>query len=338
MPDSNQKSIVVTTINAPTRAVLELAARKEWQLLVIGDNKTPSDWHVEGARFIPISQQRDSEWALAAGLPENHYCRKNLGYLEAISSGARVIAETDDDNLPGDWPPAAPDRSVRGRYLVGEGWVNIYPYFTNERIWPRGFPLQHINRSFEVSRAQHGHHSSSVHQYLASGDPDVDAVYRMTVGRDDHTFSNDVLVLAPNSLTTFNSQCTVWFPEAFPLLYLPSFVSFRMTDIWRSLIAQVCMWADSQLLSYHGDGVTQVRNEHNLVRDFDDEVVGYLRNDDIARTLMDLRLDPGVDAMETNLVTCYRALNEIGVIPDRELPLVDAWLSDLRSASTRNTP
>lgn len=117
-----KKSIVVTTINEPTSAVGAVAKRHGWDLIVIGDNETPPDRQLEGARFVPISEQRDSQWRLAkAGVPENHYCRKNLGYLEAIKDGAAILAETDDDNLPGDWPPLHPERQVSRGFVSSTG-------------------------------------------------------------------------------------------------------------------------------------------------------------------------------------------------------------------------
>jgi len=64
-------------------------------------------------------------------------------------------------------------------------------------------------------------------------------------------------------------------PEAFPLIYLPCHVSFRMTDIWRSSSRrQLCgrKAIDSVPQRY----VVQERNEHNLMKDFRDEVDGYL--------------------------------------------------------------
>jgi len=325
--------VVVTSINEPTQAVRELAANPNWTLLVVGDNKTPADWSVPSARFLPIGEQRASRWTLAGLLPENHYCRKNLGYLEAISHGAVVVAETDDDNLPGTWPPVRPQRRVVGTRIDHQGWVNVYPYFTEERVWPRGYPLQHVVSSFVRHPGVEGEWEAAVHQYLASGDPDVDAIYRLTVGKVDHTYSPRALVLGAGATTTFNSQCTLWFPEAFPLLYLPSFVSFRMTDIWRSLVAQVCLWAQGDMLSYHGDGVTQLRNEHSLIRDFEDEVVGYLRNDEIARELLSLRLSGDREDVSANLVACYRKLHEINVVTAAELDLVHAWVADLDSAT-----
>ncbi|MHC4265647.1 MAG: STELLO glycosyltransferase family protein, partial [Planctomycetota bacterium] len=68
----------------------------------------------------------------------------------------------------------------------------------------------------------------------ADDNPDVDAVYRLTQ-RLPLTFRKDRrLALGNGSKCPFNSQNTTWFPDAYPLLYLPAYCSFRMTDIWRS--------------------------------------------------------------------------------------------------------
>jgi len=75
--------------------------------------------------------------------------------------------------------------------------------------------------------------------------------------------------------------------------------------------------------------VWQERNEHNLMRDFADEIPGYLYNDRIRRTLEDLSLDSGVENIGSNLRRCYEALIAIETIGSAELPLLDAWLSDL---------
>src|SRR5581483_5657775 len=102
----------------------------------------------------------------------------------------------------------------------------------------------------------------------------------------------------------FNSQTTWWWPEAFPLLYLPSFCSFRMTDIWRSFVAQRCLWELGHGLVFHASEVIQERNQHNLLRDFGDEVSGYLQNSRLTAALQELRLQPGPAAAGANLIAC----------------------------------
>lgn len=324
------RAIVITTINKPTQALEELGRLDpSWPLIVIGDNKTPSDWEHPGARFVSIAEQRDLAFRLAPLLPENHYCRKNIGYLIAMEDRVEILGETDDDNVPAEWPLESLSQKVAGDLVTYDGWVNVYRYFTEDRIWPRGFPLEHLAAAEDAPATVSAEWRSSVQQYLAAGDPDVDAIYRLTVGRDDHTFADRTVGLDIGSAVPFNSQSTVWFPEAFAYLYLPSYVSFRMTDIWRSFVAQACLWAVDDRLTYHGKGVRQVRNDHDLKKDFEDEIIGYQRNDEIMQRLRGLSLSSDVTDSTKNLITCYRELNAIGVIPDRELPLVEAWALDV---------
>jgi hypothetical protein len=249
-----------------------------------------------------------------------------------MSRGATVIGETDDDNYPTGWPHTTPIDELEARILTTNGWANIYQYFTEDRIWPRGLPLSEIQRKHaEWDELFFASRKIGVHQFLAAGDPDVDAIYRLTVGRDDHTFLDRSIILDKGTVVPFNSQCTIWFEEAFPLMYLPSNVSFRMTDIWRSFVAQVCLWAMDSHVAYHGRGVYQERNEHDLHRDFMQEVIGYERNDAIFSSLLKLELNPDAAKAGDNLRACYQALRELEIVDDAELELVDAWLSDLRA-------
>lgn len=333
------RSLVVTTINHPTNALKALAARfPDWQLVVVGDNKTPTDWSLGNSRFMSMDDQSRLPFALAGLLPENHYCRKNLGYLEAMRGGAERIAETDDDNSPTTWLIDSASTTLHDRQVSGVDWFNVYELFTSEVIWPRGYPLELL----EVSRARAGAAGDRlpevtahcpVQQYLAEGDPDVDAIYRMTVGKTDHTFSDGTVILDKGAMVPFNSQSTLWFPPAYTYMYLPSFVSFRMTDIWRSFIAQVALWAHDSKLAYHGRGVYQERNAHNLLRDFEDEQIGYRRNSEMVQVLKALDLSPDWAEAGQNLLKCYRALHKMDIVSARELPLVEAWVHDVKTAS-----
>ena len=98
-----KKWFVITTINKPTKGIVEIAGLVKnhgWRCVVIGDKKTPNNWHVDGIDFLPISTQLERYGELSKMIPENHYSRKNIGYLYAIENGAEVILETDDDNIP----------------------------------------------------------------------------------------------------------------------------------------------------------------------------------------------------------------------------------------------
>ena len=70
----------------------------------------------------------------------------------------------------------------------------------------------------------------------------------------------------------------------------------------------------------------QVRD---LMRDFADEVPGYLNNRRIAAALDAVSLTSGVGAIPANMQRCYDALIALGVMSADERPLLDAWLADV---------
>ena len=155
---------------------------------------------------------------------------------------------------------------VTGKLVKKSGWENVYTHFSNAKIWPRGLPLECINDSFQHKSALDtpAQFDCPIQQHLADGDPDVDAVYRLTnIG--DIKFKSETIILADGTFCPFNSQNTIWWSEAYPLLYLPSFVSFRMTDIWRSFIAQICLYKLGKYLAFKEATVYQERNEHSLI-------------------------------------------------------------------------
>ena len=79
-----KKHIVITSIFTPTEAVIKFSKMHDYQLIVVGDMKTPEDWCCENVDYISIMQQEKLEFRLTKVLPYNLYCRKMLGYLKAI--------------------------------------------------------------------------------------------------------------------------------------------------------------------------------------------------------------------------------------------------------------
>ena len=99
MSDSNIFT-VLTTINSPDERVSDWMKITGNHTVVIGDKKTPSSWNHTTCKFFSLKDQLNSNFTIASLLPENHYTRKNLGYLSAIKCGANAIIDTDDDNFP----------------------------------------------------------------------------------------------------------------------------------------------------------------------------------------------------------------------------------------------
>ena len=288
--------IVITTINYPTRAVVEIArdcSKLNAEFVLIGDKKSPTDFHQGGATYLDIVAQRKSGFRYAEIAPDRHYARKNIGYLHCMREGTTVLIETDDDNipLPAFWDER--NRIVKARSIEKTSdsaatWVNVYSCFTDKMIWPRGLPLEYISNSSSVfMNLPLREVYCPIQQGLADENPDVDAIYRLTSALPFNFEPRDGVALC-GDWCPFNSQNTTWWPEAFPLLYLPFYCSFRMTDIWRSFVAQRIAYLNGWNILFHRATVTQERNEHNLLKDFEDEIPGYLNNEKIRQLLEDV--------------------------------------------------
>lgn len=170
-------------------------------------------------------------------------------------------------------------------------------------------------------------------QGLADEDPDVDAIWRLVF--DDTVYFDDKepVVLDVGTIAPFNSQNTWVCEDLFPLLYLPTFVTFRFTDILRGLVAQPIMWAHGYRLGFCKATVIQKRNPHDYMRDFRSEIPMYENADRIVSCVSSV-IDQN-RPIECNLRYAYSALNDIGVVENEELGVLDLWLEDLKNAKKK---
>ena len=331
---------VLTTINSPDERVSDWMKITGNHTIVVGDKKTPSSWIHSKCDFMSLDDQIKSEFATASLLPENHYTRKNLGYLYAIKKGAQAIIDTDDDNFPNihQW-----NNLLNSNFEVFEhasskkiSFKNIYSYFSDNNIpfWPRGFPLQLINhidsdiKSNDVSKSQR--RNIGLWQCMVDGDPDIDAIHRL-IYKITPQFNNKVaLMMGNNIFCAFNSQNTLWLDsELFPLLYLPSTVSFRFTDILRGYIAQAVINASSKNWGFYQATAYQDRNEHNLMNDFRSEVSMYANMEEIFQIIYESCKKN--HSVGENLINCYSMLQCNDYVEDTELIILNSWMKDLNS-------
>ncbi len=319
---------MITSIFEPSEAIHRFAALSDYKLIVVADLKTPLDWVCNGAKLISIEDQKGMSYMLVHTLPYNHYCRKMIGYLDAIAHGADVIVDTDDDNIPKETWQFPEFDGIYESVVAPPGCINIYQLFTKKKIWPRGLPLNLINHDFKLRDSLLSCNTCiGVWQGLADEDPDVDAVFRLTDDTPTFFDSRDPVVLPNGVVTPFNSQNTIFRKECFPLLYLPTYVTFRFTDILRGLVAQPIMWAAGFQLGFLNATVVQKRNPHNYMRDFESEIPMYLRGDEV------IGIVQGVISakctISENLRLAYTALEDKGIVEKRELISLDAWLYDI---------
>jgi len=299
-------------------------------VIIVGDLKTPDSFSLDGARFYSVERQARLDFEITKYLPFNHYSRKMIGYILAIHEGAKAIVDTDDDNFPlVNWQ--FPSSSVSCKQLSEDrGFVNIYQYFSKEGIWPRGFPLNLVSRSYNVEfeSSKHSPVSVGVWQSLVNGDPDVDAIYRLLYGREDFVFDNhEPICLNKGTLCPFNSQNTMFFSNSFPLLYIPATVTFRFCDILRSLVAQPILSTHGLCVGFTGPTAKQIRNDHNLYRDLADELPMYEFVTLIPTLVNDIVSEKWT--MAENLRLAYETLCKSSIVKEAELSLLDAWLRDI---------
>ena len=329
-------TVVLTSIAAPNPVMRQIAGdctRLGMDFIVIGDTKSPAEFELDGCRFLSVEAQLATGLKFAQACPTRHYARKNIGYLLAMREKIDFIVETDDDNFPTDpfYQPLPLELEVPE--LRGSGWVNVYRYYTDALIWPRGLPLDEVNTPLPELGAPR-RVRAPIQQGLADENPDVDAIYRLILPLPISFEKRDLrLALGADAYCPFNSQNTIFYREAFPLLYLPAYCSFRMTDIWRSFVAQRIAGANDWSILFREATVHQERNDHSLMRDFEDEISGYTGNRKIMELLSQVEVTPGAEHIPAALRACYKALVEGGFVGAEELPLLDAFLDDLAAVA-----
>jgi hypothetical protein len=318
--------VVITTIFEPTEAIRSFAEKKEYKLIVVADRKTPTFWNQDRVDFLSLDEQDKRSHLLSRMIPFDHYSRKMLGYLKAIQGGADSIIDADDDIYPkSNWSFPAYD----GNYDTTDanGFINVYSYFTIERIWPRGLPqrkilqppsdkIKRVNKSIRVG----------IWQGLSDKQPDVDAVFRQQHNRDFYFNEADPIVLEKETISPFNSQNTSFRKEVFPLLYLPATVSFRFTDILRGYIAQPILWNLGYNLGFIHANTIQHRNQHDPAEDLKAEIPMYEHAGRIPEIVSAAIGEK--NSMADNLFNAYQAMTAEKITGDQELGILEAWLKE----------
>jgi hypothetical protein len=316
--------VIITSIFRPTYAIKKFTEQYDWHIIVVGDKKTPNDWDCSSVEYLSVSTQKKSGSLLANKVPWNSYSRKIIGYSKAIEQGAEIIYDTDDDNIPlVNWINFP---SFSGKYdrVLNKGFINTYSYYTDKKIWPRGFPLNLLRSNLIIETKKNETVKIGVWQYLANGDADVDAIYRLTDNTPVTFDARPPIVLGSGSLCPFNSQNTYFRKETFPLLYLPSTVSFRFTDILRGLIAQPIMWASGFSTAFGSATVFQDRNPHDYM-DFKSEIPVYLMSEQVADIAISV-VSP-MKSIQENLYITYAALLKEKIVKTKEMDILSLWLN-----------
>jgi hypothetical protein len=280
-----KKVIVTTTINGPTKAIEGFQAMKDWELVVIGDLKTPANYHLERGVYVPPAEQEKYDRALSDAIGWNCIQRRSFGLLWAKELKADVVAVVDDDNIP---LPGWGENLLIGREVEVNYYETDLQAFdpvgatNHSAIWHRGYPLQLLPRR-DYSRKSRRKVQVDVQADFWNGDPDIDAICRMEHA-PECDFDPSVFPMAADKLGPFNSQNTFLSGRCLKDYFLFPHVG-RMDDIWAAYYVQ----ARGFRAVWNKASVYQQRNVHDLVRDMRQEYVGYENN---LKLVEDLARDP----------------------------------------------
>ena len=82
------KFIVTTTIQPPTEATIRFSKKKDWNLIVVGDKKTPSqDYKNIDCIYITPKMQEKINKELSDMIGWNSIQRRNFGFIYAYKEG-----------------------------------------------------------------------------------------------------------------------------------------------------------------------------------------------------------------------------------------------------------
>ena len=325
-------SVVLTTINEREKTCIpileDLCRDQDWDLIVVGDKKTPH-MELEHGVFLSADDQEKLPYKLCKQLPWNCYERKNIGYLYAYHNGADYIVNTDDDNYPIDgWENMLSFFNVKfGPKVLGKDkFCNPLKYFNNtpHKIWPRGLPLHAQSYSSVIDSFRYD--DIGVVAGLWDGCPDFDALGHVYYDHIDWEFAKDKYIVKHRDfLSPYNTQNTVIRRDLIPFQMLAVGIN-RADDIWAGYVSQYMMKHLDLELMYISPTVYQKRNQHDPVQDFHDEKKVFLDTEDLIEALDDVS-SHNKSPFDYYMDLCY-SINYL--VPGGFIRNVEAWLQDVQ--------
>ncbi|KAF5473273.1 hypothetical protein F2P56_009897 [Juglans regia] len=343
--------IVVSVSNYPSDSLRNLVKIRGWQVLAIGNSKTPSDWGLKGAIFLSLEQQASLGFRVVDFLPYDSFVRKTVGYLFAIQHGAKKIFDADDrgDVIDGDI----------GKHfdveLVGEGArrevilqyshdnpnrtvVNPYIHFGQRSIWPRGLPLENVG---EVGHEEYYTEvfggKQFIQQGISNGLPDVDSMFYFTrksgleafdIRFDEHA---PKVAFPQGIMVPVNSFNTIYHSAAFWGLMLPVSISSMASDVLRGYWGQRLLWEIGGYVVVYPPTVH--RNDRTEAYPFSEEKDLHVNVGRLIKFLVSWRSKE--HRFFEKILQLSFAMAEEGFWTDKDVKFTAAWLQDLLAVGYR---
>lgn len=291
--------IITTTINDPTKATIkfcELSKDNNWKFTIIGDQKTPHNmYHAlankypNNVEYLDPEKQTELYTDLSNIIGWKTIQRRNIGFVHAFRSGTDIIATVDDDNIPyDDWG----QNLLVGKKIEVDQYKNKYCNFfdpfsvTNqENLWHRGFPLEYLDIKNNIDLVGKVSIDVLVQADFWDGDPDIDAICRLT--KKPLIKFNKFESFTTFDNAPFNTQNTFLHRSVFPHFSVWPGVG-RMDDIWASYYLRKKFPTN---IVYSKASVYQERNPQDLVKNLENECIGYRYTKDFVNNNCEIERD-----------------------------------------------
>jgi len=276
----SKKIIVTTTINSPTKAILRFLRIPNWEMVIVGDKKTPHEEYrklekqYRNLHYMHPDEQETLYKELSDNIGWNVIQRRNLGFCYAYMKEADIIATVDDDNIPyDDWGKDV----YTGQIIEVDCWKSANGVFdplsvTNiNYMWHRGYPVELLPTRNDVQFIGKVRRKVLFQANLWDGDPDVDAICR--IPHNSRIKINIDKPFCSTDTAPFDSQNTFIAREALPYYMCIPHLG-RMDDIWGAYVVQNKF---PNSLIFNKPTVYQERNQpsHSIINDMKEEMIGY---------------------------------------------------------------
>lgn len=303
-----KKIVITTTINKPTAAIRKYDALKDWGLIVVGDRKSPARYGLKNGMYISWREQQErySDLCRIIG-PDSTSRGRLIGIIAAYKAGADIIATIDDDNYPCQcWGKEC----VLGVEKLYE-WYNCNVFdpvsLFHPHIWHRGYPLE-LRKTLPAKQPRGRKMRPLMQANLWNGDPDVDAMMRLT-GNLDVEFPGYIMPFGGGKFSPVNSQNTMFLAEYARDYFVGPGVG-RIEDIWGSYIFQA-KHPYSTVYASPTVNHQQKRTQASLIQDLQDEMFGYKYTHKFLLAIMDKGLGYAMNTFCPDVFMeaydCYRS-------------------------------
>jgi hypothetical protein len=339
-------ALITTTINVPTVLTqwAQSGMTEDDIIIVAGDQKSPHDEIIDLIMIISETMGVDStylaphvqeRYAVSSKIGWNCIQRRNIALLRAMEHSPEYILTIDDDNAP--TSPRQVEILVERMHGTDDitkvistntGWYNPgRQCLTDDMriVTHRGFPLsqRHVKPFYihDSKRPEIG-----VAAMLWTGDPDIDAVERIS-NRPNITRVTEDVIVRSGTWAPFNTQATMFRGELGPAMFMFPHVG-RYDDIWASYVTRKVMDKRGWGVFYGRPAVHQDRNEHDLIKDLQAEMFGMRMNEHFIETVREEHLHDSGSVAE-DVARIYSALMDTPILTHATHQAMLAWFDDL---------